>query len=57
MLFKIEVSMERWSALMFGPPIYVRRGGLCAKHMGLKRVAIRNTLGEHIGNLGNILET
>jgi len=34
----------------FGPPIYVRRGGLWAKHMGLKRGAIRNTLGEHIEN-------
>jgi hypothetical protein len=28
--------MERWSASLFGPPIYVRRGGLWAKHMGLK---------------------
>jgi hypothetical protein len=26
-------------------------GGLWAKHMGLKRGAIGNTLGEHIGNL------
>jgi hypothetical protein len=33
----------------------MRRGGLWAKHMGLKRGAIGNTLGEHIGNLkGNI---
>jgi hypothetical protein len=30
-------------------------GGLWAKHMGLKQVAIGNTLGKHIGNLGNIL--
>jgi hypothetical protein len=37
--------------------IYVRRGGLSAKHMGLKRGAIKNTLGEHIGNPGNILRT
>jgi hypothetical protein len=29
----------------------VRRGGLWGKHMGLKRGAIENTLGEHIGNL------
>jgi hypothetical protein len=29
----------------------VRRGGLWAKHMGLKLGAIGNTLGEHIGNL------
>jgi len=29
----------------------VRRGGLWAKHMGLKRGAIGNTLAEHIGNL------
>jgi len=33
----------------------VRRGGLWAKHMGLKRGAIENTLGEHIENFGNIL--
>jgi hypothetical protein len=32
----------------------VRREGLWAKHMGLKRGAIGNTLGEHIGNLKNI---
>jgi hypothetical protein len=29
----------------------VRRGGLWAKHIGLKPGAIGNTLGEHIGNL------
>jgi len=29
----------------------VRRGGPWAKHMGLKRAAIGNTLGEHIGNM------
>jgi hypothetical protein len=29
----------------------VRRGGLWAKHMGLKRGAIENTLEEHMGNL------
>jgi hypothetical protein len=28
---------------------------LWAKHMGLKRGAIGNTLGEHLRNLGNIL--
>jgi len=33
----------------------VRRGGLWAKHVGLNRGAIGNTVGEHIGNLGNIL--
>jgi len=37
--------------------IEVRRGGLWAKHRGLKRGAIGNTLGEHIGNLKNILKT
>jgi hypothetical protein len=31
--------------------LWVRRGGLWAKHMGLKRGAIGNTFGEHIGNL------
>jgi len=35
----------------------VRRGGLWAKHMGLKPDAIGNTLGEHIENLRNILRT
>jgi len=29
----------------------MRRGGLWAKHMGLKRDVIGNTLREHIGNL------
>ncbi len=33
----------------------VRRGGLWAKHMGLKQGAIGNTFAEHIKNLGNIL--
>ncbi len=37
--------------------IQLRRGGLWAKHMGLKRGAIGNTLGEHIGNLGNMFGT
>jgi hypothetical protein len=32
-------------------------GGLWAKHMGSKRGAIGNTLGEHIENLENILKT
>jgi len=32
----------------------VRRGGLWAKHVGLKRGAIGNTLGEFIGNLMGI---
>jgi hypothetical protein len=35
----------------------VRRGGLWAKQIGLKRGAIGSTLGEHIKNLGNILGT
>jgi len=34
----------------------VRRGGLWAKHMGLKRGAIGNTFGEHIGNPGEHIE-
>ncbi len=29
----------------------MRRGGLWAKHMGLKQGAIGNIIGEHIGNL------
>jgi len=44
---KIEDSMERWSASSL-----VTRGGLWAKHMGLKWGAIGNILEEHIGNLG-----
>jgi hypothetical protein len=32
----------------------VKRGGLWAKHMGLKQGVIGNTLGEHIGNLMRI---
>jgi hypothetical protein len=41
----------------------VKRGGLWAKHMGLKQVAIGNTLGNTLGtslnlrNLGNPLGT
>jgi hypothetical protein len=65
---KIEYSMESWSVSPFAPPIQVRRGGLWAKHMGLKWGAIGNTLGgtcwepwEHIGNkidltIGNMME-
>jgi hypothetical protein len=49
--------MERCNASPFGPPIYVRRGELWAKHMGFKGGAIRNTFEEHNGNLGNILRT
>jgi hypothetical protein len=37
--------------------IGVKGRGLWAKHMGLKRGAIGNTLEEHIRNLGNILGT
>jgi hypothetical protein len=48
---KFEDSMDRWSASPFRPLTYVRRGGLWAKHMGLKQGAIGNTHGEHIGNL------
>jgi len=33
---KIEDSMERWIASPSVPPILMRRGGLWAKHMGLK---------------------
>jgi len=43
--------MERWSVSPFGPPLQVRRGGLWAKHIGLKPGAVGNTLGEHIGNI------
>jgi hypothetical protein len=42
------------------PTIYVRRGGLWAKHMGLKRGAIGNLgniLGTHWELEGNMLET
>jgi hypothetical protein len=36
---------------LFGPIIQVRKGGLWAKHMGLKRGIIGNTLVKHIENL------
>jgi len=35
----------------------MRRGGLWAKHKGLKQGAIGNTLGEHNENLGNLMGT
>jgi hypothetical protein len=35
---------------------YFSRGGLWAKHMGLKQGAIGNTLGEPIGNLNETKE-
>jgi len=38
-------------------PSYIHEKGedFWAKHMGLKQGVIGNSLGEHIGNLGNIL--
>jgi hypothetical protein len=54
---KMEDSMERWSAFSFGPTYMGEKGGLWAKHTGLKRGAIENTFGEKIGNLENILGT
>ncbi len=41
----------------FGPPIWVKRGEVWAKHMQLKQGAIGNALGEHIENIGNLLGT
>jgi hypothetical protein len=39
-------------------PTYIgEKGGLWAKHMGLKWGTIENTLREHIGNLGNMMGT
>ncbi len=39
-------------------PTYIgEKGGLWTKHMGLNQGAVGNTLGELIGNLGNILRT
>jgi len=42
---QIEDSTERQSAFPIGPCMYVRGGGLWAKHMGSKWGAIGNTLG------------
>jgi hypothetical protein len=56
-LHKTKDSMESWVAFSFGPAVWVRMGGLWAKHMGLKRGVIGNTLGEHIGDLRNIFGT
>jgi len=44
--------MDRWGASPFGPPINVRRGGLWAKHMGLKSRAIGNTHGNTLVTWG-----
>jgi len=41
--------MKRWSASRFGPPMYMRGGGLWAKPMGLKQGAIGTTLGNTLG--------
>jgi len=55
--------MERWSTAPFSLPLqptYIvekGRGGVWAKQMGLKQGAFGNALGEHIGNLMNILRT
>ncbi len=46
---KIKASMKRWSASCFGPAMYMRGGGLWAKHMGLKQGAIGTTLGNTLG--------
>jgi hypothetical protein len=54
---KIEDFMERCNGSPFGPHMYVRRGGLWAKHMGFKGRAIGNIFEEHIGNVGNIMKT
>jgi hypothetical protein len=35
----------------YGKMESAQRGGLWAKHIGVKQGAIGNTLGEHIGNL------
>ncbi len=51
---KIEIL---WKDGVPPPLTQLRRGELQAKHMGLNQGAIGNTLGEHIGNLGNILRT
>jgi hypothetical protein len=42
---EIEDSTERQTAFPIGPCMYVRGGGLWAKHMRLKWGAIGNTLG------------
>jgi hypothetical protein len=54
---KIEDSMERCNASPFGPPIYVRRGGLWAKHMGFKGDAIGNTFEEPREHIENLMGT
>jgi hypothetical protein len=57
---KVEDYIERWrSALPLWPTyIYMRRGGLWAKHMGIKAWCYwEHPWGEHIGNLKNILRT
>jgi hypothetical protein len=69
MLPQNEASFERWSASPFGPPIYVRRGGLWGKTYGIKARChwehpwgtpwerIENLMGTHWGLEGNMLGT
>jgi len=47
----------KMECLSLWPTCIGQKGGLWPKHMGLKLGAIGNTLGEHIGNLRNILRT
>jgi hypothetical protein len=56
-LSKTEDSMERWRVPSLWPYYIGEKGRILGKHMGLKQVAIGNTLGEHIGNFENILRT
>jgi hypothetical protein len=60
---KVEIMEAPQNRIFYGKlkcvplwPTYIgEKGRIWAKHMGLKRGAIENTLGEHVGNIGNTL--
>jgi len=62
---KVEIMEAPQNRIFYGKlkclplwPTYIgEKGRIWAKHMGLKRGAIENTLGEHVGNIGNTLGT
>jgi hypothetical protein len=53
----MEDSMQRWSASPFGPPIWVRRGGLRAKHVIKARCYWEQPWGIHWEPDGNLKGT
>ncbi len=54
---KIKAFMERLECLTLWPTYVREKGRTLGKTYGIKASATGTTLGEHIGNLGNILRT